>query len=59
MIPAKRDVTRSSSERHYGEEDVTVITQDAVLATFDGIFDTLTQALAGDRVDQPDRGRAC
>jgi len=43
----KRDVTEIIKRRHYGEEDVTVITQDAVLATFDGIFDTLTNALAG------------
>lgn len=33
--------------RHQGEEDVTVITQDALLATFDRIFDALTLALAG------------
>jgi len=44
---AKQDVVRIIKQRHYGEEDVTVITQDAVLATFDGIFDTLTKALAG------------
>ena len=44
---ARRDVVRIIRQRHYGEEDVTVITQDAVLSTFDGIFDTLTQALAG------------
>jgi putative ABC transport system permease protein len=44
---AKRDIGEIIKQRHYGEEDVTVITQDAVLATFDGIFDTLTRALAG------------
>ena len=44
---AKRDIVEIIKRRHYGEEDVTVITQDAVLATFDGIFDTLTRALAG------------
>lgn len=33
--------------RHHGEEDVTVVTQDAVLATFDTIFDVLTFAVAG------------
>jgi putative ABC transport system permease protein len=32
-------------ERHQGEEDVTVITQDAVLATFDRIFQALTMTL--------------
>ncbi|MCK4426477.1 MAG: FtsX-like permease family protein, partial [Deltaproteobacteria bacterium] len=34
-------------ERHQGEEDVTVITQDAVLATFDRIFRALTLTVAG------------
>ncbi len=33
--------------RHQGEEDVTVVTQDSVLATFDLIFTALTFALAG------------
>jgi len=47
MESATRDVVEIIKRRHYGEEDVTVITQDAVLATFDGIFDTLTRALAG------------
>ena len=47
MGRARRDIVRIIRERHYGEEDVTVITQDAVLSTFDGIFDTLTKALAG------------
>jgi putative ABC transport system permease protein len=46
MLPAKRDITRIIKDRHYGEEDVTVITQDAVLETFDGIFGNLTKALA-------------
>ncbi len=47
MDRARRDIVRIIRERHYGEEDVTVITQDAVLSTFDGIFNTLTKALAG------------
>jgi putative ABC transport system permease protein len=47
MPLAARDARRIVTERHYGEEDVTVITQDAVLATFDNIFGTLTKALAG------------
>lgn len=34
-------------ERHDGEEDVTVITQDAVLETFDRILGTLTYGVAG------------
>lgn len=33
--------------RHDGEEDITVITQDAVLATFDRILATLTYGVAG------------
>jgi putative ABC transport system permease protein len=34
-------------ERHAGQEDITVITQDAVLDTFDQILRALTAALAG------------
>ena len=34
-------------ERHQGVEDVTVITQDAVLATFDRILSALTYAVGG------------
>src|SRR5207249_11916671 len=34
-------------QRHEGEEDVTVITQDAVLATFDRLLTALTLAVAG------------
>jgi putative ABC transport system permease protein len=45
--PAKRFVIATIKARHHGEEDVTVVTQDAVLSTFDGIFNTLTAALAG------------
>lgn len=44
---AREDVIRIIKQRHYDEEDVTVVTQDAVVSTFDGIFDTLTRALAG------------
>ena len=47
MDRARRDIVQIIKQRHYGEEDVTVITQDAVLSTFDGIFNTLTKALAG------------
>ena len=35
------------TERHRGEKDVTVVTQDAVLATFDQIFTALTISVAG------------
>lgn len=44
---AKKDVLAILRKRHQGEEDVTVITQDAVLATFDRIFKALTLAVAG------------
>lgn len=33
--------------RHQGEDDITVITQDAVLTTFDRIFQALTLSVAG------------
>jgi putative ABC transport system permease protein len=45
--PAADDVRRIVAERHEGEEDVTVITQDAVMATFDRIFRALTLAVGG------------
>ncbi|HXU93854.1 MAG TPA: ABC transporter permease [Gallionella sp.] len=44
--PAKRDAERIMFERHR-EKDVTVITQDAVLATFDRILRALTLAVGG------------
>ena len=44
---AKRDVEEIMFERHNGERDVTVITQDAVLATFDRILRALTLAVGG------------
>jgi len=44
---AKAQVTEIIKLRHEGEEDVTVITQDAVLATFDKLLGTLTLAVAG------------
>jgi len=43
----EEEVKRVVAERHEGEEDVTVITQDSVLATFDRIFRALTLALGG------------
>jgi putative ABC transport system permease protein len=43
---AKTKVTRLLSERH-GEEDVTCITQDAVLTAFNSILGALTMALGG------------
>jgi putative ABC transport system permease protein len=44
---AKRDAEQIMVQRHNGERDVTVITQDAVLATFDRILTTLTMAVGG------------
>ena len=44
--PAKHDVEEIMKRRH-GELDVTVITQDAVLATFDRILRALTLAVGG------------
>jgi putative ABC transport system permease protein len=44
---AKEDALAILKERHEGERDVTVITQDAVLATFDRILTALTLAVGG------------
>lgn len=43
--PAKADLEEILRERHEGKRDVTVITQDAVLATFDRILRALTLAV--------------
>lgn len=44
---ARHDIRRIIRERHEGEDDVTVITQDAVIATFERIFQALTLTVAG------------
>lgn len=44
---ARQQATAILKARHGGEEDVTVITQDAVLATFDKLLGALTAAVAG------------
>jgi putative ABC transport system permease protein len=44
---AKRHVEALLRARHEGERDVTVVTQDAVLATFDRILRALTLAVGG------------
>ncbi|HKK06465.1 MAG TPA: ABC transporter permease [Gammaproteobacteria bacterium] len=44
---AKHAVESILQERHEGERDVTVITQDAVLATFDRILRALTMTVGG------------
>lgn len=43
----KSSVLKTITQRHDGEEDITVITQDAVLKTFDKIFNVLTLGVAG------------
>jgi putative ABC transport system permease protein len=43
---ARRDVIEIIKARHAGEEDVTVVTQDAVVSTFDSIFGMITAGLA-------------
>ncbi|MBT9590320.1 MAG: ABC transporter permease [Thiobacillus sp.] len=45
--PAKSAIQHTLKLRHDGEDDVTVITQDAVLATFDRILRALTLGVAG------------
>ncbi|MDX9787549.1 MAG: ABC transporter permease [Desulfobacterales bacterium] len=45
--PAKEAIKKIIRERHDGEDDITVITQDAVLSTFDRIFTALTLTVAG------------
>jgi putative ABC transport system permease protein len=43
---ARADILRIVAERHQGEDDVTVLTQDAILATFNRILRALTLGLA-------------
>lgn len=47
MPRAKRDIIEIISKRHQGEEDITVVTQDAILKTFDTVFNALTMTLGG------------
>ena len=44
---AKQEVADIIQLRHEGEQDVTVITQDAILATFDRLLGALTLGVAG------------
>ena len=44
---ARADIERIIRARHEGENDVTVISQDAVLSTFDNILGALTAGVAG------------
>ncbi|MCO6062546.1 ABC transporter permease, partial [Pseudomonas sp. MOB-449] len=43
----KRQILALLRERHEGEEDVTLISQDSMLAAFDDILGALAMALAG------------
>lgn len=47
ILAGQEDVLEILKTRHEGERDVTVITQDAVLATFDRILSALTLAVGG------------
>jgi putative ABC transport system permease protein len=47
MTRARDQVIEAIKARHQGELDVTVVTQDALLVTFDRIFNALTLSLAG------------
>jgi putative ABC transport system permease protein len=44
---AKKAILKIIQDRHDGEDDVTVITQDALLKTFDRIFNALTLTVGG------------
>ncbi len=44
---AEQEVRRIIQRRHEGEDDITVIAQDALVATFDRIFRALTYTAAG------------
>jgi len=44
---AKKAILGIIKDRHEGEDDITVITQDAVLSTFNRIFRALTMTVAG------------
>ncbi len=47
MEQTRQFILETIRDRHEGEDDVTVITQDAVLTTFDRIFKALTLSVAG------------
>lgn len=44
---ASEDARQIIKDRHEGEDDITIITQDSIIATFDKILSTLTYSLAG------------
>jgi len=47
MKQTRQSILDTIRGRHEGEDDITVITQDAVLTTFDRIFKALTLSVAG------------
>ena len=47
MLKVKDFVEQTLQQRHHGEKDVTIVTQDAVIQTFDRILNALTYAVAG------------
>ena len=47
LAKAKKDIREILTARHQGEEDITVLSQDAVVATFNKILGALTLAIAG------------
>jgi putative ABC transport system permease protein len=47
LASVKEAIRKVMKQRHDGEDDVTIITQDAVLATFDRILRALTLGVAG------------
>jgi putative ABC transport system permease protein len=47
MAQTRQFILETIRDRHEGEDDITVITQDAVLTTFDRIFKALTLSVAG------------
>ncbi|RPI61976.1 MAG: FtsX-like permease family protein, partial [Lysobacterales bacterium] len=47
VTAARRDIIEIVKARHAGEEDITVVTQDALVSTFDSIFNMITAGLAG------------
>ncbi len=47
VTAARRDILAIVKLRHAGEEDITVVTQDALVSTFDTIFNMITAGLAG------------
>ena len=47
LDPAAADIRRIITQRHDGEDDITIITQDSVIATFDRILTALTLGISG------------